>query len=118
MTTHAKKDAAVAMVERNSPQQYDADLSRALMRDIAHQSLERGRAAAADPADAGRSLPLPLPAAADVTIAQALEAAFLYLAAVKKRASGADISTGDPLDWSEELLEPTAHIAAHALAKR
>ena len=87
--------------ERVEPSQQDA-LSLSLMRDIALQSLEKVRAEAAEPSDGGRSLPLPMAGVEDVTIGQALQAAFLQLEALKRQASGEAVV--DALDWSDDKI--------------
>jgi hypothetical protein len=115
MTTSTAKAISLDRVDTD-PAQDDADFAIALMSDIAQRSLTATRAAAADPADAGQSLPLPLGDAERVTIARALEAAFFQLEQLKKRANG-DGET-DPLDWSEEMLEPIDPLVALMVAKR
>lgn len=89
----------------DEPSGSQGSLSLALMRDAARRSLTNTRDAIAAPGDDGRSVPLPVPGVADVTIGQALEAAFLHLETLKQQAGGAVGSDVDPLDWSEDLLE-------------
>jgi hypothetical protein len=117
MTTSTAKAISFDRVDTD-PAQDDADFAIALMRDIAQRSLTATRAAAADPADAGQSLPLPLGDAERVTIARALEAAFFQLEQLKKRANGELPGETDPLDWSEEMLEPIDPLVALMVAKR
>ena len=101
--------------EHVEPSRQDV-LSLALMRDIALQSLEKVRAEAADPVDAGRSLPLPVAGAEDVTIGQALQAAFLQLETLKRQASGDTKS--DALDWSDDKIAfPYPAIAKQAMKR-
>lgn len=91
----------------------DDALSMALVRDNARRSLERTRDEIAAPGDNNRSLPLPVPGPEEVTIRQALEAAFLQLEDLKRRSDAASGDDVDPLDWSEELLEAVdiAHLS-------
>lgn len=91
----------------------DDALSMALMRDNARRSLERTRDEIAAPGDHNRSLPLPVPGPEEVTIRQALEAAFLHLEDLRRRSDAASADDIDPLDWSEELLEAVdiAHLS-------
>lgn len=91
-------------------------LSLALMRDTAMRSLQFTRTAAAE--TGSNALPLPVPGPDQVTIGQALEAAFLQLEALKARASSADLVDGDALDWSEELISPDVEVAARSLSRR
>ncbi len=91
-----------APVSVDEPLGSDDALSLALMRDNARLSLAKTRDAMSERGDDGRSVPLPIPAIEDVTIGQALEAAFLQLETLRRSAEGSD--DVDPLDWHEDLL--------------
>jgi hypothetical protein len=111
----ARRNDLIAPNDGHEPAATGEPLSMALMRDNALRSLQKARAAAAEQGDG--ALPLPVPGPEDVSIAQALEAAFLHLEALKQRASAAGETT-DPLDWSEVMNAPDASAAARALSKR
>jgi hypothetical protein len=97
----------------------DTALGLQLVRDIARRSIARTRSAAADPADMGRSLPLPMPALKDLTLAQALEAAVHQLDELERRrlgeqADGLDGECGGALDHAPEIPPHIARIVRPA----
>ena len=102
MPTNRQDIAAHASVDE--PLSSDDALSLALMRDNARRSLAETREAMSERGDDGRSVPLPVPGIEDVTIGQALEAAFLQLEALKREAAGVTAEDIDPLDWHEDVL--------------
>lgn len=101
----ARQTAPILDSSNDEPHHSQTAVSLQLMRDNARRSLEQTRAAIAAPGDNGLSVPLPMPGPEDVSIKQALEAAFLHLEALKKRADAGGDNGCDPLDWSEELLD-------------
>ena len=100
MTTNRTDIAAPASADE--PLGSDDAMSLALMRENARLSLAKTRDAMSECGDGGRSVPLPVPGIGEVTIGQALEAAFLQLETLRRSAEGSD--DVDPLDWHEDLL--------------
>lgn len=92
----------------------DMELSLALVRDIARDQIETIRQRASDPHDHGRSLPLPVASADQVTIGEALRAAVHQLEALERELGR---RTDDDDDDSVEPAVP-AHVAEAARRAR
>jgi hypothetical protein len=88
----------------------DEAVSSELMLEIARRQIANTQAAAAEPGDCGRSLPLPMPDLASVSLGEAIRAAVFQLDALERRMGRrpADDASGEQ-DEAREKRVP-AHV--------
>lgn len=89
----------------------DQALAAELIADTARTQIERTKARAADPQDAGRSLPLPMGDAGSVTIGEALRAAVFQLDELERQLGRRSAHGRHEPDSHEGTMTIPAHIA-------